>query len=105
MLTQLRKGVLDYLVLNSLIAAPQYGLALARRLEDSGLIASEGTLYPILTRLRERGWVDTHWQESSAGPPRRYYELTKTGRGVFEDFLSTWQTFKELVDTEVSQSE
>ncbi|WP_448059812.1 PadR family transcriptional regulator [Cellulomonas hominis] len=97
-LTQLRKGVLEYCVLACLRARPAYGLELAARLTESHLLASEGTLYPLLSRLRRQGWVETTWQESTTGPPRRYYQLTDEGVAALTAFAATWYPFAEDVD-------
>lgn len=96
-LTQLRKGVLEYCVLACLQAQPSYGLELATRLHSSHLLASEGTVYPLLSRLRRQGLVETTWQESSSGPPRRYYKLTDVGASSLEAFAKTWHPFSSAV--------
>jgi PadR family transcriptional regulator PadR len=96
-LTQLRKGVLEYCVLACLRERPAYGLELASRLASSRLLASEGTVYPLLSRLRRQGWVETRWQESTAGPPRRYYELTEQGAAALSAFAATWRPFRDDV--------
>ena len=78
-LTHLRRGALEYCVLAMLRDQQLYGLDIARRLTVDGILMSgEGTLYPLLARLRKAGLVDTTWQESVEGPPRRYYSLTAT---------------------------
>ncbi|WP_235530782.1 PadR family transcriptional regulator [Phycicoccus sp. Root563] len=77
-----------------------YGLDIARRLTADGvLLASEGTLYPLLARLRKAGLVDTSWQESVEGPPRRYYALTADGTESLAAFKRTWKPFRDAVDT------
>lgn len=97
-LTQLRKGVLEYCVLALLEREPSYGLDLAARLGSHRvLFASEGTLYPLLSRLRRQGWVDSSWRESTSGPPRRYYALTDEGRRALSTFLEAWGPFSEDV--------
>lgn len=99
-LTQLRKGTLEYCVLMHLQDLPSYGLDIARKLgHDNVLFASEGTLYPLLARLRKQGWVRTDWRESTSGPPRRYYSLTDDGRAALEVFSTTWARFRAGVDT------
>lgn len=98
-LTQLRKGVLEYCVLARLRAQPSYGLELATRLHTSDLLASEGTVYPLLSRLRRQGLVETTWQESTSGPPRRYYQLTEAGTASLEAFVATWHPFSTAVNT------
>ncbi|MCK0112194.1 PadR family transcriptional regulator [Ornithinimicrobium sp. F0845] len=103
-LTHLRRGALEYCVLAMLRSGPTYGLEIARRLTYDGvLMASEGTLYPLLSRLRKAGLVDTSWQESTSGPPRRYYQLTNAGARALEDFTRTWQPFRDAVDTALSE--
>lgn len=97
-LTQLRKGVLEYCVLACLQGQPAYGLELASRLTESHLLGGEGTLYPLLSRLRRRGWVETTWQESTSGPPRRYYRLTSDGAAALGAFIVTWRPFTHDVN-------
>jgi PadR family transcriptional regulator PadR len=77
----------------------QYGFALVRTLGQAhGLVTSEGTLYPLLTRLRREGLVETRWKESSSGPPRRYYRLTSHGHDALQEFVGEWQRFRDDVD-------
>jgi PadR family transcriptional regulator, regulatory protein PadR len=98
-LTHLRRGALEHCVLALLEGEPSYGLDIARRLGDDGvLLAGEGTLYPLLARLRKQGLVDTAWAESATGPPRRYYTLTADGRTALAAFERTWKTFRDAVD-------
>ena len=98
-LTHLRRGALEHCVLALLDGEPRYGLDIARRLGDDGvLLAGEGTLYPLLARLRKQGLVETTWAESTAGPPRRYYSLTAAGRIALASFQRTWTTFRDAVD-------
>jgi PadR family transcriptional regulator PadR len=97
--TNLRRGTLEFCVLGVLAEGPAYGLELARRLgTDVPLLASEGTLYPLLARLRRSGWVRTSWQESSSGPPRRYHHLTSDGRAALDTFLQVWSPFVAAVN-------
>ena len=97
--TALRRGTLEFCVLALLENGEQYSLELARRLgAERALITSEGTLYPLLSRLRRTGWVTTTWQEAPAGPPRRYYALTYTGRAALAHFRAEWATFRDTVD-------
>ena len=98
-MTHLRRGALEYCVLALLDGPPRYGLDLARTLGADGLLlTSEGTLYPLLTRLRKNGLVDTTWAESSSGPPHRYYALTPEGRKGLEEFRLIWAPFRDEVD-------
>ena len=93
-LTQLRKGTVDYCVLACLRSGPAYGLEIAERLgERRILFASGGTLYPLLSRLRQQGWVTTALEPSPVGPPRRYYSLTDAGETALQLFTETWNVF------------
>ena len=96
--TQLRRGVLEYCVLGLLEGRPHYGYELVQRLASAdGLLTSEGTIYPLLSRMRREGLVVTEWRESEAGPPRRYYALTAAGRRALREFRSSWQRFTSAV--------
>ncbi len=98
-LSQLRRGVLEHCVLALLEEEPLYGFDLVRRLADvEGLVISEGTVYPLLSRMRRDGHVSTTWAESENGPPRRYYALTPDGRTALQDFTREWITFRTSVD-------
>lgn len=98
-LPQVRKGVAEYCVLALLARRERYGFELARELGARGqIIASEGTLYPLLARLRRNGLVETSWQESPAGPPRRYYHLTRDGELALAGFTKQWRVFRDSVE-------
>lgn len=104
-LAQMRKGILEYCVLAYLENNPSYGLQIASTLgADRQLFASEGTLYPLLARLRKQGWVETRWQESTSGPPRRYYALTDDGAAALKSFATTWVDFRRAVDAALEGS-
>jgi PadR family transcriptional regulator, regulatory protein PadR len=97
--SQLRRGVLEFCVLALLRDEERYSFEIVRALGDvEGLVTSEGTLYPLLSRLRKDGVVTTTWRESSAGPPRRYYRLTARGREQLEAFTAEWGRFRTSVD-------
>lgn len=105
-LTNLRRGALEFCVLAMLSDQELYGLDIARRLTGDGvLMSSEGTLYPLLSRLRKAGLVETRWQESAEGPPRRYYALTSDGRESLAAFNRTWPLFRDAVDAALDQGE
>jgi len=93
----LRKGVLEGCALAIIGHGDIYGRDLAKRLHELGLLASEGSLYPLLARLREAGLVETQWRESTAGPPRRYYRLTAAGREAVTAFEAGWNALAESV--------
>jgi PadR family transcriptional regulator PadR len=99
LLAQMRKGTLQYCVLALLADEERYGFDLVRALaETDGMVTSEGTIYPLLSRLRRDGLVETTWRESTAGPPRRYYRLTKAGRVALDGFIGEWGPFRDAVD-------
>src|SRR5579863_5036828 len=91
---QLRKGCLELAILAALWGGKRYGLEILARLErDSDLIVSEGTVYPLLSRLKASGLVTSEWVESDAGHPRKYYALTAAGRQRLLDMSATWAKF------------
>jgi PadR family transcriptional regulator PadR len=94
---QLRKGVVEYCILGMLSREPMYGWQLSETLVRSGLIASIGTLYPVLSRLRERGLVSSFEEASEAGPVRKYYRLTAAGEDLLADFRDQWPAFSLTV--------
>lgn len=97
-LTQLRRGVLEPCVLALLRRGERYGYDLVGELSEAGLVASEGTVYPLLSRLRRDELVTTFWRESDAGPPRRYYALTERGRAHLAAFRGSWTQFTASVE-------
>jgi PadR family transcriptional regulator PadR len=91
---QLRKGSLELAVLASLWEGRLYGLEILRRLEsDSDLIVAEGTVYPLLTRLKALGLIESEWVESGSGHPRKYYWLTSAGRQRAREMARIWKRF------------
>ena len=96
---QARKGVLELVVLAALWSGRLYGLELIRRLEgDAQLPVPEGTLYPLLNRLRAEGLVDAEWVEAEAGHPRKYYRLTPEGRRRVVQMVRVWRRFATGID-------
>jgi PadR family transcriptional regulator PadR len=105
-LSQLRRGTVEYCVLALLRGGERYGFELARTLSEAdGLVTSEGTIYPLLTRLRKEQLVSTFWRESEAGPPRRYYRLTDAGELALSDFTTEWSRFRDAVDALLQSEE
>lgn len=104
-LSQLRRGVVSYCVLATLRRGDTYGFDLVRTLSASGVIASEGTVYPLLARLRREGLVATTWRESDSGPPRRYYRLTDDGEAALSGFVTRWRGFRDSIDEILSTGE
>jgi PadR family transcriptional regulator PadR len=97
---QMRKGVLEYCILSVLGQAELYPSDVIAKLKDAKLIVVEGTLYPLLTRLKDAGYLTYRWEESRSGPPRKYYKLTPLGKKFLKELDDTWD---ELV-TAVSKS-
>lgn len=98
-LTELRRGVLEYCVLSVVRQAESYAYEIVRSLSDhGGLVTSEGTIYPLLSRLRRDGLVETTWRESESGPPRRYYRLTAEGQRALDAFVGDWTRFTNAVN-------
>ncbi|GAA0520943.1 PadR family transcriptional regulator [Paractinoplanes deccanensis] len=104
--TGLRRGTLEFCVLAMVEVEDRYGNEIVRRLGDEpNLAAGEGTIYPLLSRLRRSGWLESKWVESPSGPPRRYYGLTAAGRSALEHFRSEWVSFRQTVDRLVGTGE
>ena len=100
LLAQMRRGTLQYCVLSLLADEERYGFDLVR-----GLAEMDGMIYPLLSRLRRDGLVDSNWQESPSGPPRRYYRLTTAGRAALNGFRLEWRRFRDAVDHFVERTE
>lgn len=98
LLGQLRRGVVEYCVLALLADEERYGYDLVTALGDAGLAASQGSIYPLLSRLRRDDLVETTWRESADGPPRRYYRLTPSGTAALAAFRPAWAEFRASVD-------
>jgi PadR family transcriptional regulator PadR len=92
----LRKGLLEFVILRIIDAERLYVADMLKRLSGTEFATQEGTLYPLLSRLRREELVDYEWQESDAGPPRKYYKLTEPGRRALDELAGYW---KHLNDT------
>jgi len=92
-MANLRRGTVEFCVLALVRSDAKYAAELGAELGELGLLTSEGTLYPLLSRLRRERLVETSWVESEAGPPRRYYSITATGRQALRAFHQQWATF------------
>lgn len=93
---QMRKGILEYCILSILSEKDAYASDIINKLKESKMIVVEGTLYPLLTRHKNTGLLSYRWEESTQGPPRKYYSLTEKGKEVLNELDQSWQ---ELVDT------
>src|SRR5215469_1722103 len=97
--TELRRGVLGPCVLALLAERPRFGLELVRDMSHAdGLLTSEGTVYPLLNRLRDSGWVTSRWRHEDDQRPRRYYSITDQGRDHLAVFRAEWSAFAAAVD-------
>ena len=103
--TQLRKGMLELSILNAIRGKSLYGYDIVRKLRSiNGLVISEGTIYPILSRLKREDLVKTSIQESPEGPPRKYYELTEAGQSMLDRINEYWNRIKTGTDSLLSPS-
>jgi PadR family transcriptional regulator PadR len=93
---QMRKGVLEYCILSVLSRGDAYASDIINDMKDARMIVVEGTLYPLLTRLKNSGLLSYRWEESTQGPPRKYYELTDRGTEFLNELDTSW---KSLVDS------
>lgn len=100
---QLRKGILELCILSILDKKEAYPSEILETLKEAKLIVVEGTLYPLLTRLKNSELLTYRWEESPSGPPRKYYSLTKMGKTFLEELNSTWNELNEAV-TQITQS-
>jgi PadR family transcriptional regulator PadR len=96
---QMRKGVLEFCILSILAKNDAYATDILNRLKESELIVVEGTLYPLLSRQKNAGLLSYRWEESTQGPPRKYYALTDKGKEVLKELEITWKKLIEAVDS------
>ena len=102
--TQLRKGMLEFCILNAIRGTSLYGYDIVRTLRGiEGLVISEGTIYPILSRLKREGLVGTTLRESSEGPARKYYALTENGEAMLNKMNAYWLVIKEGTDAVIKE--
>ena len=95
---QMRKGVLEYCILSILQHGDAYTSEILSELKDAKLLVVEGTVYPLLTRLKNVGLRNYRWEESTSGPPRKYYGLTETGKLFLNELNTTWSELVEAVN-------
>ena len=95
---QMRKGVLEYCILGILSNGDAYASDIIEHLKNADLIVVEGTLYPLLTRLKNAGLLEYRWEESTSGPPRKYYSLSPQGKSFQLELKSTWDALQKAVE-------
>lgn len=101
---QMRKGVLEFCILSILKRGEAYPSDIMGELKKAKLIVVEGTLYPLLTRLKNDGLLSYRWEESTQGPPRKYYQLTEPGKEFLGELKKTWDDLAHAVNQTTKQS-
>jgi len=96
---QMRKGVLEYCILSTLSNNDAYASDIIKKLKEAKMIVVEGTLYPLLTRLKNAELLSYRWEESTQGPPRKYYGITDKGKAFLAELDSSWQDLVDAVTT------
>ncbi|HRI00985.1 MAG TPA: PadR family transcriptional regulator [Saprospiraceae bacterium] len=105
-IAQMKKGVLELCILSILNKEEEaYPSDIIIKLKEADLIVVEGTLYPLLTRLKNFGLLDYHWKESSAGPPRKYYKITENGVSKLEHLVESWNQFVSCVNQSIKSNQ
>ncbi|WP_345953621.1 PadR family transcriptional regulator [Mucilaginibacter sp. PAMB04168] len=99
--TQMRKGILEYCILSIIARGEIYASDIIAELKKAQLLVVEGTLYPLLTRLKNNGLLSYNWVESTSGPPRKYYVLSDEGRHVLQQLDKTWQELAFAVQSSI----
>ncbi len=95
---QMRKGILDYCILLIIAREDAYVSDIISKLKASRIIVVEGTIYPLLTRLKNAGLLSYRWEESPQGPPRKYYNITETGRQFLEKLENSWVELTQTIE-------
>lgn len=101
--SQMRRGILEYCILSIIGRGEIYASDIITELKEAHLLVVEGTLYPLLTRLKNAGLLNYNWKESQLGPPRKYYILTETGRKFLVELDKTWQELTISVNKATNQ--
>lgn len=100
---QMRKGILEYCILSILKHRDAYVAEILDELKTAKLIVVEGTIYPLLTRLKNAGLLEYRWEESTGGPPRKYYKLTPEGQRFLDELSASWEDLQVSVKTITNQ--
>lgn len=96
--SQMRKGLLEYCILSIINRTEAYASDILEALKDAQLVVVEGTVYPLLTRMKNEGLLAYRWQESTGGPPRKYYTLTQEGKELLTNLEAEWQSICQSVN-------
>lgn len=102
---QMRKGILEFCILHIISRGEVYASDMLEELTSAKIMVVEGTLYPLLTRLRKAGLVEYKWVESTSGPPRKYYTITDEGRAFLNNLGSTWKELMESTNQIISEKQ
>ena len=97
--SQMRKGILEYCILTIISRREAYASDILEMLKAADLIVVEGTLYPLLTRMKNNGLLSYRWEESTEGPPRKYYQLTPEGHILLDELSREWQAISQSIST------
>lgn len=101
---QMKKGVLEMCILSIVSHKAAYASDILTKLKEARLIVVEGTMYPLLTRLKNEGFMTYYWEESRSGPPRKYYEITELGRSFFKELMKSWKELTTSVNAIIKSS-
>ncbi|PID68336.1 MAG: PadR family transcriptional regulator [Flavobacteriia bacterium] len=101
---QMRKGILEYCILSIIKDQDAYTSDILAQLKDAKMLVVEGTVYPLLTRLKNIGLLSYRWEESSSGPPRKYYTLTDKGELFLEELRTSWEDLHQAVTQLTNQT-
>lgn len=96
--TQMRRGVLEFCILRILENKDAYAVSIISELKRADMIVVEGTLYPLLVRQKNQGLLTYRWEESTQGPPRKYYSITQKGKDALSEMESAWQNLVRTID-------
>ena len=100
---QMKKGILEFCILSVLSSGDKYPSEIISQLKEGKLIVVEGTLYPLLMRLKNDGLLSYRWEESASGPPRKYYKLTPVGKQYLKELRTTWNELVVAVNKTISK--
>ncbi len=96
---QMRKGILEFCILLIIARGEIYASDILKELKEANMLVVEGTLYPLLSRLKNSGYLTYNWKESSSGPPRKYYAITNEGNKILEQLTESWITLNKSINS------